>query len=477
MKTQTDIAIIGGGITGLSAAFQVNKEAKDRRKAIQCTVFEQDNRFGGKIKTHREGGFVMECGPDSLLARKPAGPQLIQELGVESEMVGTNPSVGKTYVLSNGRLVPLPTGINMGVPVMLRSFLQTKLISVPGKLRALSDIFLPQKISHSDEPLGKFLRRRLGDEIVDLLCEPILAGIYAASIDQLSVQATFPEFQKMTNSNRSLILGSMRLFRNRPKPSPGKRSIFVSLRHGLETLPEQIIQSVQHTSDLLVNTRVTQMLRREDGTYDIHFVSNQQSFVMQANAIILAAPAPVAGQLLESLIPSASLLRAIPYVSTATVIMAYPKQSISANLDASGFVVPRRENRAITASTWLSTKWPHTTVADHVMIRCYVGRANQQEYLKLSDADMVQLVQTELRDIVGITATPVFSKVTRWDEAMPQYVVNHLQTVSQVEHELATSLPGVFVSGAGYRGVGIPDCIAQGRGAANMALSHLGMSY
>ncbi len=427
--------------------------------------------------TYRENGFVMEAGPDSLLARKTAGPQLIRELGVESEMVGTNPAVGKTYVLSGGKLVPLPSGTNMGVPVMLESFLKSKLISTSGKMRALFDLVLPKRINTKDEPLGKFLRHRLGNEVVELLCEPLLAGIYAGSIDDLGVQATFPEFQKLTNSDRSLILGSMRMFRNRPKPaSSGNRSLFVSLKSGLQTLPERLVELLHETTDLRLESEATNLSRREDGTYDVQCFQNGQSETLHADAVIIAAPAPVAGNLLNTFISSASLLKKISYVSTATVIMGYPRQSFHANLDASGFVVPRRENRAITASTWLSTKWPHTTKDDYVMIRCYVGRAKQEAYLNLSNGDMSQRVQEELKNVLGITTSPAFTKITRWDAAMPQYQVNHLDNVRRVEQELLDRTPGVHIAGAGYRGIGIPDCIVQGQQAATQVLKHIGIT-
>jgi protoporphyrinogen/coproporphyrinogen III oxidase len=473
MGNKKNIVVIGGGITGLSAAFELKKQAAANNIDVDCTVIEEDKRFGGKIKTHRENGLVMESGPDSLLARKPAGMQLIRELGLEPEMVGTNPSIGKTYIVSKGGLIPLPGGTNMGVPGMLRTFMQTKLISTAGKLRALTDFILPRETVTSDETLGTLLRSRLGDEVVELLCEPLMAGIYAGNIDQLSVQATFPDFQKMVNTERSLILASMRRFRNRPKPTNTGRSIFVTMKGGLETLPERMVEALKDTTDLRLNTKVEKLTRRADGTYDIIAESNGSATTIHADAVIITTPAPVAGNLLFSHIPSAWMLREIPYISTATVVIGYRKDTIFANLDASGFVVPRRENRAITASTWLSTKWPHTTNGEYVIIRCYVGRAKQQEFLNLPDDKMAEMVRSEIENLVGITAQPEFTKVTRWDRAMPQYLVNHLDNVRKVEQELATELPHVYIAGAGYRGIGIPDCIAQGRQAANLALSDL----
>jgi protoporphyrinogen/coproporphyrinogen III oxidase len=470
------IVVIGGGITGLSAALEIKKQSAAENRQVHLTVIEKDNRFGGKIRTHREAGLIMEGGPDSLLARKAAGMQLIQELGLESEMVSMNPSVGKTYIVSNGKLQLFPSGTNMGVPAMLRSFMQTGLISTSGKLRALTDFVLPRETTTGDESLGSLLRSRLGDEVVDLLCEPLMAGIYAGNIDQLSVQATFPEFQKMVNTERSLILASMRRFRNRQKPASTGRSIFVTLKNGLQTIPERIVDVLSGTADLMPNTTVEKLIHQADGTYVIHASTTGKPIVITADAVIITTPAPVAGGLLFSLIPSASVLREIPYISTATVVIGYRKDAITTNLDASGFVVPRRENRAITASTWISTKWPHTTNGEYIIIRCYVGRAKQQEYLRLTDDEMTTMVQEEIRNLVGINANPAFSRVTRWDSAMPQYLVNHLDNVHKVEQELRASLPHVYIAGAGYRGIGIPDCIAQGQQAAQETLQNLNIT-
>lgn len=466
------VIVIGGGITGLTAAFSLKQAADREGVPISCTVLEGSSRFGGKILTRREDGFVMEGGPDSLLARKPEGMQLIRELGLESELVGGNPKAQKTYVLYKGKLEHLPPGTNMGIPTTIRPFATTRLLSVSGKARALLDLVLPRKQGQGDESLGKFLRRRLGDELVNNVAEPLLAGIYAGSVDDLSLQATFPQFQTLEAKHRSLILGSMAQRRQAPKTSPSSgRSIFVTLRGGLMTLVERLFDSLQDWADLRTSTRVVQLDKSSNGTsYDVTVESADGTETIEADAVIVTTPAFVSAKLLHHLTPQSERLQQIPYVSTATVMLAYPADFVNVELDASGFVVPRSENRSITACTWVSSKWPHTTPEGYVLIRCYVGRSGQVEGLDQSDEAIIDDVKRELKDILGITAQPWFADVTRWDHAMPQYAIHHLKLVREVEAALHTVAPLVRIAGAGYLGLGIPDCIAQGRGAVREVL-------
>lgn len=466
------VVVIGGGITGLSAAFALKQCADVDKLPIRCTVLEQDHRLGGKIRTYREDGMVLEAGPDSILARKPAGVGLMREMGVEGEIVGTNPTAHKTYILHDGRLERLPPGTNMGIPTHFSSFASTKLLSLPGKLRAALDFVMPPAAGQADMSLGSFLRRRLGNEVVDNIAEPLLAGIYAGSVDTLSLAATFPQFRNLEKKHRSLIRGSIAQ-RRQAQPNQAAqsgRSVFVTLRGGLQTLIERLYDCLQEWATLATETSVTSILKQEDGTYVVHAQSPQEESTYTCDAVIVTVPAPAAAALLSPLSATARELNEITYVSTATVILGYPADAIQVDLDASGFLVPRRENRHITACTWVSSKWPHTTSKGRVLIRCYVGRAGQQEELALDDQQIVQLVQKDLRDILGITARPWFTRLTRWNHAMPQYLVGHVERILRVEASLLRDAPGVFIAGAGYHGVGIPDCIADGDLAAQKVI-------
>lgn len=475
---QEHIVIVGGGITGLSAAYQLMRRSPSAlRDRILCTVLESSPQLGGKIKTHREGGFVLEGGPDSLLARKPEGIGLIRELGLEAEVVGGNPAVHKTYILKRGKLEPMPPGTNMGIPTSLAPFVTTRLISLKGKLRALLDVLITRQSHKKDVSLGQFLRRRLGDDLIDSLVEPLLAGIYAGSVDELSLEATFPQFRALEDKHRSLILGSMAQRTKAISPlAKSGRSAFITLQCGLQTLIERLYDELHEYANIETNSAVVRIERRADQRFNVTYLKNSEECTLTADSVILTTPSYVSKKLLTELSDrSVQALEEIKHVSTATVILGYEATSLDIELDASGFLVPRREGKTITACTWVSSKWPHTTPKRFVVVRCYVGRANQEEALSLSDDKMVEAVQRDLESILQIDAKPVFSRVTRWNEAMPQYRVGHRDRLNDLTNDLSQTYPGLFICGASYDGVGVPDCIGQGYNAAKKALRHLNL--
>jgi len=470
------VVIIGGGITGLAAAFALHSTATSKT-AVACTVLERSHRFGGKIKTDYEDGLVMELGPDSILARKPAGINLIRQLGVDAEVVNMNPAAGKTYMLHDDALEEMPAGTNMGVPTSLQTLWGTSLVSPAGKVRALLDLILPRAGHPSqDESLGLLLRRRLGNEWVTQVCEPLLAGIYAAQLDDLSAQSTFPQFRAILHQYRSLIAGSgkqraaQRATAVGATNAPG-RSTFITLRNGLQTLIEQLYNQLRDWADLRTHTEVLK-IESVNNHYCIHILTAAGSETLDADTVIVTAPTYVAGQLLCSLSAKAATLGAIRYVSTATVVAGYGPGALN-DLDGSGFLVPRSESTGITACTWTSNKWPHTATDNRGLIRCYVGRSGQQDALGLNDDALGKMVAMELQRIIGIKEQPWFTKVARWDKAMPQFEVGHKALVQDVEQQLELDAPGVFVAGAGYHGIGVPDCIESGQAAAAKAANWL----
>lgn len=481
MGEQKKFVVIGGGITGLTATYYLNRLCQEQNISPQITLVEKSEQLGGKIQTIRRDGFVIERGPDSFLSRKLPAYELAKDLGIESELVGTNPEAKKTYILHNNRLHRMPQGLNFGIPTQFSPFATTQLISPAGKARALLDLVIPKKQDNADESLGHFLERRLGAEVLEQVAEPLLAGIYAGDTYKLSLKATFPQFLQMEQKHRSLILGMKASVSkgNTPTDLPAivQQSKFISFRNGLQTFIDHLVKALQEQSvDILTGTQVEEIkLVDEEGAsqskasgYQVRLDNGQ---ALEADAVILALPTQGCAKLLSPL-SLAEELKKINYVSVANVIMAFNREDIEHPLDGSGFVVPRKENRTITACTWTSSKWGHTAPKGKVVIRCYVGRYGDEEIAFADEQTILSRVQKDMAELMNITAQPLFYELNRWHDSMPQYPVGHLDLLAQVRAELSTSRPGIFMAGAGFNGVGVPDCIRQGKEAAQQALTH-----
>lgn len=472
-----NVVIIGGGISGLSSAFYVLKYGKERGIDLNVTLVEKDSYFGGKIMTLHRDGFVIEKGPDSFLARKMPMIDLARELDLEEELVPTNPIAKQSFIMHHGKLHKMPPGLALGIPTKIRPFLSTGLISLKGKMRAAMDFVLPKRTEPGDESLGAFLTRRLGPEVLDNIAEPLLAGIYAGDTFKLSLQATFPQFAELEQKHGSLIRG-MKRSKNKQMNLPGqpgvaKNSMFLTFRQGLQTLVHALIHELNSKIAMLSEVEVTSIERhgadRQGGSYTVHLDRGE---ALQADAIIVAVPTFAAAKLLQPYV-NVSMLEAVRYISVANVVMAFDAKDITAPFPGSGFLVPRKEKRNITACTWTSTKWPHTTPEGKVLLRCYVGREGDEQNVDLPDEQLAELVRMDLRDIMGIAAEPLFTEITRLKYSMPQYPVGHLQAIAKLRAELKQVLPGIEVTGSGFEGVGLPDCIRQGRDAASQVLSNL----
>jgi oxygen-dependent protoporphyrinogen oxidase len=462
------IVVIGGGMTGLSAAFWTVQEARQRGEEVEVTVIEQAEGFGGKVRTVVRDGFVMEQGPDSFLGRKWPMLELVQALGFEDQLVPTNPAAKKTYIIHKGKAHLMPQGLMLGVPTEVGPFVRTGLISLVGKMRAGFDLVIPRRAaSQGDESLGSFLRRRLGDQVMERIAEPLLAGIYAGDCDKLSLRATFPQFEAIERKYRSLIMGMtqarQQVQSNAKLPAIAKKSMFLSFRNGLSSLIAKLVERLELDGvKLVANTSVDAMIKVDNG-YRLSL--NGQS-VVDADYVILATPAFVTASLLAPLSICVEKLNKIAYVSVANVILTYDKKDVTVPLDGSGYVVPKREGRLITASTWTSSKWGHTAPTDKVVIRCYVGRQGHEEWMQLSDEELVAGVRRDIADLSGVAAEPLAVQINRWVKSMPQYPVGHLDVLDDVQQALAKDVPGVLLAGAAYYGVGLPDCVQQGQAAA-----------
>jgi len=461
------ILIAGSGITGLSAAWNILKKAKATGKSPQIIVVEKEPRLGGKTQTQVIDGMILEEGPDSVIAYKPWAVQLAKELGLET--VGTNPNIRSTYILHHGKMEQLPVGMQIMIPTEVMPFLKTRLLSPWGKLRAGLEPFMPIRRSEADESIGSFVGRRFGREVLENLAGPLMGGIYGGDFSAVSMKATFPRFLEMEQKG-SLLLQGWRNKENKPKGPTG--SAFVTVKAGLNQLVQELLRRMEGQVRFVTGVSVTGLVRGPEGKGYVAGLDNGER--IEADAVVLALPAYAAASLVKEFLPEvATELNAIPYHNSVVTAMAFNRKDIDHPLNASGFLVPAREPTTVTASTWVSSKWPHSAPADKVLIRCFIGRGNEsKDWTKESDETILSLARKELERIMGLKAEPLFTRVFKWQRAMPQYRVGHLDRMDRVD-KLMSQAPGLFVAGAAFRGVGLPDCVREGMQAAEKAAKHL----
>jgi protoporphyrinogen/coproporphyrinogen III oxidase len=462
------VVIIGGGITGLATAYYLQKEIKEKALPLEVKLFEASNRFGGVIHTVKKDGFIIEKGPDSLLARKASALKLIKEVGLEDKVVAN--TAGKSYIYARGKIHSMPEGAFMGIPTQVTPFALSGLFSPLGKLRAAGDFILPKGKEKTDQSLGEFFRRRLGDEIVDNLIDPLLSGIYAGDIDRLSLMSLFPMFYHMEQKHRSLVLGLKKTMPAPPKTAkkePSKKGMFISLSTGLESLIDEVIKRLEEGT-VSKGTPVEKIVK-EQNSYTISFANGK---VEKADSVVIATEHFHAQKMLSDY-PFMHAFDKMPSYSVANVAMAFPMSAIKQDIEGTGFLVSRNSDFRITACTWTHKKWPGTTPNDMALLRCYVGKPNDQAAVDLSDEEIINIALRDLNKTMNITEKPLFHVVTRWKKAMPQYNVGHIERMKSVNESLASELPGVYLAGGSYEGVGIPDCIDQGENAVKRVLEYL----
>jgi len=526
------IAVIGGGMAGLGAAHALETALREAGRSaagaaagsangepsdappggaaglpsgepgaapFDWVLFERADYLGGKVRTERTDGFVIEGGPDSFIADKPWPMELARAVGVYDRLLDSNEDVRKSYVFSRGRLHELPEGLILMVPTRLVPFALSSLISWPGKARMGLDLLLPRGRPGVDESLAAFVRRRLGREALAKVAEPIVAGIHAGDPEQMSVRATFPMFMEMEERDRSLIVGMVRRRRARTRaardwPARGQaargqaagggdgtgaprrpRSYFLSFRTGLADLVDAVVADLP--ADHLRTGLAVEALAAEpaadaagSAAYRLRLSDGTERVVQ---GVVLAGPAFASGELLRGVHEGAAAgLSSIPYVSTATVSVAFRRSDVPRPLRGFGFVVPRVEGRGIMAGTFSSLKFPGRAPDDCVLVRGFVGRAGREEPAALPDDELVRLVRAELASIVGLSAEPLLSRVFRWPKGMPQYRVGHAALVKRIEAAVG-GLPGVELAGGYLRGIGIGDCLREGAAAARRVVAHV----
>src|SRR5262244_1265092 len=395
------LVVVGGGITGLAAAHRAVELARERSVELELTLVEARDRLGGTIATERAGGFLVETGPDSFLSEKPWALALCRRLGVEHRLVRTDDRFRKVFVWRAGRLHALPDGFQLLAPTRLGPFIRSGLFSWPGKLRMALDLVKPRGTS-DDESLGGFVRRRLGSEALERVAQPLVAGIYTADPDELSVAATMPRFVDVERRHRSVILGLRRgvAQASLPGTSGARWSLFVTFADGMETLVTTLADRLPDSA-VVLGQRVA-AVERDAGRWR---VTTAQGARFEADHVILAGEAHAAARLLRYVDPAlATLLAEIEYAGAATVSLGFRRADVPHRLDGFGFVVPRSEHRALLAATFSSVKYPDRAPAGHVLIRCFLGGALNAEMLSEDDASLVRRASGGLTEALGVAA-------------------------------------------------------------------------
>jgi oxygen-dependent protoporphyrinogen oxidase len=461
-------AVIGGGIAGLSAAWA------SRQRDFDVTIFEAADRLGGKLQTEQVDGLLIDSGPDSFLSSKPAALQLIDQLGLTSRVINTLADGGGTFILRDGRLMPLPEGITLLVPAEFKSIARTPLLSPIGKARMAMDYVIPKRKDNADESIGAFVRRRVGKQAFERMAEPLLSGIFAGDADQLSLLSTFPRLRDTEQIHGSVIKGAIaqkRLARTAaPKAGP-RRTPFVSLAGGLSELIDGLADAIGR-EHIQCGAHVASIVELGD-ELTVELASGARDVF---DGVVIAAPASETADMLAQLDTGLTAdLRRIPYVSSATVSIAFNAADVADKQIGRGFVIPRAEGRSLTAVTWTSNKFDGRAPDGVALLRGFVGRAGNQRPAHMADDELIPLVRAELKAILGIDAEPLLARVYRWPRALPQYNLGHPELLASLAVKMAAH-PSIALTGAAYRGVGIPDCISDATAQANALADRIGVS-
>ena len=460
------VLVAGGGITGLAAAWELG------RLGIQVRVIEASGRFGGKVETEWVDGYLVERGPDSFVTIRPAALELARELGLAGELVSTlDPRT--VYVSHRGRLIRMPDGFGLVLPTRLWPLVTTDLFSVSEKLRMALDLALPRLANGGDEAVGTFLRRRIGDAAVDRLAGPLVGGIYGTPIDELSLDAVVPQLRAAERGHRSLLLAGFaegRAVRRATRRANGSRpplGMFASLAGGMGRLVEALLAALAVMPDVELRSGTSLLGLEPDGNSVCVRLSDGTS--TRVDSVVLATPGGATSSLLEPIAPAAAAsIRAIPHGSTCVVSLGYRVDQARLPLDGHGVLVPRTEGTAISACTWSSQKWPGRAPEDRILLRAYVPDPQPGP-----DDAIAAVARAEVGRLLAIDGDPELVRVARWQAAMPRYTVGHLGRVAAAEDGLRR-WPAITLAGAAYRGMGLPDCIAQGRAAARRVAERLG---
>jgi oxygen-dependent protoporphyrinogen oxidase len=480
------IAVIGGGITGLAAAHRLQELLPHAKLAL----FEASSRLGGILETLHADNFLIERSADNFLTKLPHAVDLCRRLGIADELLSTEDSRRRAFVVKGRQLLPIPDGFYLMSPRKLGPFLKSPLLSQTAKLRALAEPLIPRgpasqnltpeprlltsdlRPPFGDESVASFARRRLGREVFERLVQPLVAGIYTADPEKLSMAATMPEFLAQEREYGSLLRAARtrREFDDSAKTASGARySLFAAPKQGFSYFISAL-QNRLPSDSIHLNTRVAAVASTHDGRWHLRFASETQHSALGTphssfDALILATPAHAAAKLLEQRDPPlAAALAAIEYAGCAIVSMGFNRSQIAHPLNGFGIVVPNIEHRRIIAASFASQKFPGRAPDEAALIRVFMGGALQPELLQLDDTELRQVALQELSELLGITSEPILTDIARWTRSMPQYHVGHLDRVARIER-LTARHPTLALAGNAYHGVGIPQCIASAESA------------
>lgn len=464
-QTARRVAVVGGGISGLAAAHRL----LELDPTAELTLWEAGDRLGGVLETIRQDGFLIERSADNFVTNVPWGIDLCRRLGLADQLLTTDPRFRQALVVRDGRLLPVPQGFALMAPTRIGPMLATGILSPWGKLRMLGELFVPPRQSTADESLASFVRRRFGRELFDRLVQPLVGGIYTADPEQLSLAATMPRFQQMERRSGSLIVDALQAA---AEPSGAEHSargarysLFVAPREGMASLTAALAARLPAGAARL--GAPIERIERDGARWR---VAPARGEAQTCDAVIVAAPAPVAARLLATVDGALSAeLGRIVYAGASLVVAGYRREQFPRPIDAFGIVVPAVERRRVLAISFSSVKYAHRAPDDCVLLRVFVGGACQPELAELPDEALRAAVREELAELLGVRGEPALWHVARWRGAMPQYHVGHCERVARIE-SLVAALPGLALAGNAYRGVGVPHCIHSGEEAAQRAL-------
>lgn len=457
MKT---VLVIGGGITGLSAIYELHKWKQDTGSEVSLVLAEASGELGGKISTVKQSGFIMESGADSMVTRKAISLPMIQELGLQEEIVYN--ATGRSFIYTDGELKPIPADAVFGIPTSVESLAKTALVSAEGKVEALKDFYVQNETFTKNDSIGDFLEYFFGKELVEKQIAPVLSGVYSGRLSDLTIASTLPYLLDYKEKYGSIIKG---LEANKEKfQSSGKK--FLSFKGGLGTLIDALASKLKEAE--IRKHAQAERIEKINGRYHVSFTNGE---TLEADYIVLSIPHTAA----EKLFDDQQLTRAFAPFKTSSLISIYAGFDVSDSLlpeDGTGFITADDPGLLCNACTWTSRKWTHTSANGNLLVRLFYKSSHPSfaSLQSMEKSELLRLAMSDIRKALGLDLEPAVSEITNWSDSMPNYLITHPQTVEKLEKTLAAAYPGVLLAGCSYYGVGIPDCIENGEAVARQII-------